>query len=324
MRAREKPFRFEGRHAAHARGRDRLAENLVLHVAGGEHARHIGARGIRRGADIAFRVHVELAVEQLRCRRMADGDEEPVDRQRFRFARAEIADSDRAHRTGIVGAQHFVDAEIVDHVDLGVGREAHLVRLVGAQHGAAMDERHALGEIGEEQCFLGRGVAAADDGHALAAEEEAVTGGASRNAEALVFRFRGKAEPVGRRARGDNESLGHVARAGIAHERERPPREIDRVDRVLHQLGADMFGLRLHLLHEPGALDRFCEARIILDFGGDGELAARLDAGDHDGLQHCARRIDRGRGAGGAAPQNDDFGVHGASQVRTHRMRNRK
>ena len=44
-------------------------------------------------------------------------------------------------------------------------------------------------------------------------------------------------------------------------------------------LGADMLGLLLHLLHQPGALDDVGEARVVLDVGGDGQLAARLNAG---------------------------------------------
>ena len=53
------------------------------------------------------------------------------------------------------------------------------------------------------------------------------------------------------------------------------------------------------------------EARIILDVGGDGELAARLAALDQHRLQHGARRIDGGGVAGGPGPQDDDFGVLG-------------
>ena len=70
-----------------------------------------------------------------------------------------------------------------------------------------------------------------------------------------------------------------------------------------------MLGLRLHLLHQPGALDGFGEARIVFDFGGDGELAARLQTGDHHGLQHGARGIDRCRCAGRSASQDDHFFV---------------
>ena len=45
------------------------------------------------------------------------------------------------------------------------------------------------GEVGEEQRFLDRGVAAADHQHFLAAIEEAVAGGAGGDAEALELLF---------------------------------------------------------------------------------------------------------------------------------------
>ena len=73
--------------------------------------------------------------------------------------------------------------------------------------------------------------------------------------------------------------------------------------------GADMLRLLLHLLHQPGALDDVGEARVILDIGGDGELAAGLDALDQHRLQHGARGIDRGGVTGGAGADDDDFGV---------------
>jgi hypothetical protein len=81
-------------------------------------------------------------------------------------------------------------------------------------------------------------------------------------------------------------------------EPERSLRQIE-LDHVIgDETGADMLGLLLHLLHQPRALDDFGEARIVLDVGRDGELAAGLDAADHDRLQHRARRIDGGGAAG--------------------------
>ncbi|GAG07513.1 unnamed protein product, partial [marine sediment metagenome] len=52
--------------------------------------------------------------------------------------------------------------------------------------------------------------------------------------------------------------------------RKRPPLQIDLGDLVEHDLGADVLGLRLHLLHEPWALDHVREARVVLDIGGYG------------------------------------------------------
>ena len=48
---------------------------------------------------------------------------------------------------------------------------------------------------------------------------------------------------------------------------------------------------------------------IVLHVGGDGELAAGLDALDQDRLKHRAGGIDRGGVTGRAGPDNDDFGM---------------
>jgi hypothetical protein len=61
-----------------------------------------------------------------------------------------------------------------------------------------------------------------------------------------------------------------------------------------------MLGLGLHLFHQPGALDGRGEAGIVLDVGGDGQLAAGLDAGDDHRTEQGPGRIDGGRPAGGA------------------------
>ena len=42
----EESFRVDGGHAAGARGSDRLAINVILHVAASEDARHVGLRAI--------------------------------------------------------------------------------------------------------------------------------------------------------------------------------------------------------------------------------------------------------------------------------------
>ena len=63
-----------------------------------------------------------------------------------------------------------------------------------------------------------------------------------------------------------------------------------------------MLGLRAHLFHQPRALDHVGEAWIVFDIGGDGELAARLQARDQHRLAHRARGVDRGGVAGRAEP----------------------
>jgi hypothetical protein len=67
--------------------------------------------------------------------------------------------------------------------------------------------------------------------------------------------------------------------------------------------------LLLHLLHQPRALDDVGEAGIVFHVGGDGELAAGLDALDQYGFEHRARRVDRRGVTGGAGTDNDDLGM---------------
>ena len=48
----------------------------------------------------------------------------------------------------------------------------------------------------------------------------------------------------------------------------------------MHQTGADMLGLSLHLFHQPGPLNDIGESRIILDVSSDRHLSAGLQAQD--------------------------------------------
>ncbi len=84
-------------------------------------------------------------------------------------------------------------------------------------------------------------------------------------------------------------------------------REIGGHDRIGDHFGADMLGLCLHLFHQPRALNGLGKARIVFDFGGDGELSAGLDAADQHRFEHSAGRIDRRRTPGRTTTQNDDF-----------------
>ena len=69
-----------------------------------------------------------------------------------------------------------------------------------------------------------------------------------------------------------------------------------------------MLGLGLHLLHQPRALDDVAEAGIILDVGGDGQLAAGLDALDDDRRHAGARGVDGGGEAGRAGAEDQQRG----------------
>ena len=85
--------------------------------------------------------------------------------------------------------------------------------------------------------------------------------------------------------------------------------EINRIDVVGNDLGADMHGLRPHLVHQPGPLDHVGEARIVLDVGGGGHLAAGLYALDEERLHHGAGGINAGRVSGRTRADDDHLGV---------------
>jgi hypothetical protein len=72
-----------------------------------------------------------------------------------------------------------------------------------------------------------------------------------------------------------------------------------------------MGGLLFHLLHQPGALDDVGKTRIVFHVGGDGHLAAGLDALDQHGFKHRARRVDRRGVTGRTGTDDDDLGVNG-------------
>jgi len=145
--------------------------------------------------------------------------------------------------------------------------------------------------VREVERLLDGGIAATDDDHFLAAEEESVAGGAGRDAAAAEGFFGRQSKPLRRGTGRYDESVGLVAVAGVADANERPAAEVDLDDGVEEQFGADMLGLLLHLLHQPGTLDDVGEARIVLDIRGDGELAARLDSLHEHRLQAGAGGI---------------------------------
>ena len=179
-----------------------------------------------------------------------------------------------------------------------------------------MHDRDLAGEVRQEQRLLDRGIAAADDEHLLAPVEEAIASGTGGNAIAFEFLLRRKIEPARLRAGREHERLGQEDIAGVAGDPERTAGQFDAVDVVGDDVGADMRGLLLHLLHQPGTLDDVGEAWVVFDIRGDGELAAGLDALDQDGLEHRARRIDRRRVAGGTGANDHDLGVGGLAHVR--------
>src|SRR5262249_29092385 len=291
MRGQEMPGLERGHAALPGRG-DRLAVDIVSHIAGGEDAGHRGRGRVRRGFDVARGLHVKLPGNELRRRGVADGDEDAVGGNFAHRVGFQIAQDDALDLERILTADNVGEHAVPDHRYFRIPEQPVLQDLLRAERVAPMHDRDLAGKIGEEQRLLDRGIAASDDQDFLAAIEEAVAGGAGGNAKAFEFLLGGEVKPACLRAGRKNQRLSEIDVARIALQPERPARKVDLADMVGDDARADVRGLLLHLLHEPRALDDVGEPRIVLDIGGNRELASRLHALDQHRLKHRARRID--------------------------------
>jgi len=166
-----------------------------------------------------------------------------------------------------------------------------------------VDDGHLRSELGEEECFLDRGVAATDDADRLAAEEEPVTGRARRHTAREQPLFRLEPEHACARAGRQDDRVGAVLGVADPHA-ERRRREIDAVGIGGDQVRTEALGLLTEAGHELRPEDAVREAGVVLDIGGEHELAAGFDAFDHDRLEHAAGCVDR-RGEPGGSGAHD-------------------
>ena len=235
---------------------------------------------------------------------MADRDEHAVAGEFVNLAAANIAQPDASDFRRLRDAKDLLDHGVPYHCDLRVMEQPVLQDLLGAQLVAPVHQGDPPRVIGQINRLLDRRVAAADDNHILVAEKEPVAGRAGRDAKAAERLLAWQAEPARLRAGGDDYRVAEIEIARIGGRDKRPAPEIERLDMVEDDPGPDMLGLGVHLLHQPGSLDDVGKPRVVLDIGGDRQLAAGLDPGQQNRLQVGAGGIDR-RGIAGR-PGADD------------------
>ena len=148
----------------------------------------------------------------------------------------------------------------------------------------------------------------------VTSEEEAVAGGAGADPAATKRLLRGQSQPERGSARGDDDRIGQVLVVADP-DAEWALAEVDSGRVALDEHCAEALGLLAELLHELRPLDPFGEARVILDVGGDHQLAQRHVAGDHDRLEVGAPRIDGGGQACRAGADDGDLAVSGAGAL---------
>src|SRR3954447_19998965 len=113
----EKPLGIERAHRARARGGDRLAVHVVLHVADGEDAGDIRLGRVRLRDQVAGVVVVERLEKELRVRVVADRDEEPVGGQLPRLVALRVVQANAGH---LHITEHLVHDSVRHPLDLVV------------------------------------------------------------------------------------------------------------------------------------------------------------------------------------------------------------
>ena len=171
------------------------------------------------------------------------------------------------------------------------------------------------GEAGQEERLFEGGVAAADDDDLLVAEEEPVTGGAGGHAVAEQPGLAGHVQHERPGPGGHDQGPGRDVGLAVAVDVGPDPEGRELTGRPWSPCGSRTWPRSAPpgpgSAHELGADDAVDEARVVLDLGGEHQLAAGLVAGgrrlalDHQGLQVGPGRVDGGGEPGRARPEDD-------------------
>jgi hypothetical protein len=227
--------------------------------------------------------------------------------------RLEVAD-EGARDLRLRPAEDLLDHGVPQKADLGVLERTVLHDLRGPQGVAAVHDRHLLRELGEEGRLLHRGVAASDDQDILALVEEPVTGGAGGDpADARPeLELLRKPQPARARAGGDDDRLRDDL-ALVDVQGERTARKVHLLQAAAGELRGEAFRLPAEAFHHLRPEDALRESGVVVDIGGEHELAARHVSGIvaaaalHDQrLQVRPGGVQGGGQAGGARPEDDD------------------
>src|SRR3954466_7454947 len=300
----EEPLRVEGALGPAAGGGDRLAVGVVDHVADGEDARELRLGGRLLAHDPALVVEVDLALDQLRARPVADRDERTADLELLLLASLGVLQADHGDLAVVAGDELHRD-EGGEELDVVLAACALLHDLGRSVVVAAVDREELVRELRDEDRVLHRGVATADHRDVLALEEGAVTDSAGGHAAAGELQLARDAEPLRLCAHGED----HAPRAiGVVA-------DLDGVDIAVGQLELrgvvgdeprpEALGLSAELDHHLRAHDALGVAGIVLDVGRVLKLAAPLEAFDDERLQLGASGVERGGVAGGPAADDD-------------------
>ncbi len=240
---------------------------------------------------------------------MADCDEDAVQRDVADLVVGRGADLDAGHAAGV--ADDFIERMVPLDLDLAfldLGHQAIDQDRFRTEFIATVDQGDFFRNVRQVQRFLDGRIAAANDGHFLFAIEETVAGRAGGNAFAHESLFGRQTQILGGSAGRDDQRVAGV----FAHVADQPDRffvQVRGVNMVEDDFGIEAFRMMQQSLHQFGTLHAQRIARPVFNIGGGHQLAALLDAGDHDRLKVGACCVDCGTVAGRAGTQDEDFGV---------------
>src|SRR4029079_17706700 len=137
------------------------------------------------GLDVARRLHVDLTGDELGRGRVPDRDENAIRSNLGEGAGLDVLQSHALDLQRRLVAVDCFQHRIPDHIYFRILEQTVLQDFFGAEGVAAVYDRDAGGEIGQEQRSLARGVAAADNDDPPVAIEKAVAGGAGGYAVAF-------------------------------------------------------------------------------------------------------------------------------------------
>jgi len=279
---------------------------VILDVAAGEHSRHVGQRPVV-GDQVPVGVHLELAGEQRRVRRVADRDEQPVHAKLAQLAGEHVA-QDEAGDLPARDVLHLLDDGVPPEFDLGVLERLLLHDLRRPQGVAPVNHGHLRGEPRQEVRLLQRRVAASHHRDRFAPEEETVARGAGRDPVPHQVPLGRQAEQARRSTGCHDEGPAAVFLVGGLHD-VGGTRQLHRFDVGLDELGTKPLGLAPHRPDQLGPEDAVGKPRVVLDGRCEHELPAGLGPLDEKGAEVRARGIHR-RGEPGRPRSDDDDVSH--------------
>ena len=169
-----------------------------------------------------------------------------------------------------------------------------------------MDEVELLGVLCQKVRGIDGSVAAAHDGDGLALIHVAVAELAVVDAAAAVLRLFLERQFAALHAGGDDDGF-RLVNVALGLDDLRRARELDALNHVeLVDFGAGILGLLLDGRHEVAAADA-CEARIVLDIDGVGNLPADDGILEHERREVRAPRVERRCEPGHARTNDDDI-----------------